>query len=120
MKPKATEKLFYRLDEASRILKIPAETIEAWEKELPFLQPGFTGNGRKIFRARDVEIMRRIKSLLEEKSLTLAGARRKVEDEFGLLPVPAVHPEKAVKLLRQVRDELRNISHTLTKKPPKG
>jgi DNA-binding transcriptional MerR regulator len=119
MKSKKAEKLFYRLDEVSRMLKVRPETIESWEKEFPFLQPGSRGDGQKIFRPKDVEIMRRIKSLLDEKTVTLAGAKRRVEQEFGLKPNPAVHPEKAVQLLRQVRDELQDITQALAKKPQK-
>ncbi|MBM3309941.1 MAG: MerR family transcriptional regulator [Candidatus Aminicenantes bacterium] len=120
MKPKTPDKLFYRLEEVSRILKIPAETIAVWEREIPFLQPGLRGDGKKIFRPRDVEIMRRIKALLDEKSVTLAGAKRRVEEEFGLRPSPAVHPEKIVQFLWRVRDDLQDISQSLAKRPKKG
>ena len=116
MKPKKPDKLFYRLEEVSRILKLPPATISSWEKELPFLQPGLRGDGQKIFRPRDVEIMRRIKALLDGKNVTLAGAKRKVEEEFGLRPAPAVHPEKVVQLLWRVRDELKEITQALGRK----
>ena len=46
-------------------------------------------------------------------SVTLAGARRKIETEFGLKPTPAVHPDKLLKALWQVRDELQEIARTL-------
>jgi len=120
MKSKTSEKLFYRLEEVSRMLKIPQETIERWEKELPFLQPGVRGDGQKIFRTRDVEIIRRVKTLLDGKSVTLAGAKRRVEEEFGLKPSLAVHPEKVVQLLWRVRDDLQDISQTLAAKPKKS
>jgi DNA-binding transcriptional MerR regulator len=119
MKPKTPEKLFFRLEEVSRLLKIPPKTIESWEKELPFLQPGLTGAGQKIFRPKDVEIIRRIKALLDGKNVTLAGAKRRIEEEFGLRPIPPVHPDKIVKLLRRVRDELQDISGSLAGKPKK-
>ena len=110
---KTPNKLFYRQDEVCRLAKIEPETLEVWEKEFPFLQAGQAGDGTKIFRARDLEIIRRIKQLLAEKSVTLAGARRKIEAEFGLKPTPAVHPDKLLKALWQVRDELQEIAQTL-------
>ena len=91
--PKPEQKLFYRIEEVSRLTKLDKETIESWEKEFPFLQPGLTGSGQKIFRAKDVEMIRRIKELLDEKSVTLAGARRRIEEEFGLKP-PAVRSSR--------------------------
>ena len=116
---KTTSKLFYRLDEVSRLTKVDAATIESWEKEFPFLQPGLTGTGQKIFRAKDVEIIRRIKSLLDGKSVTLAGAKRRIEEELGLRSSAAVHPDRMKKALNQVRDELAALVQDLSVGPKK-
>jgi len=117
--PNTPNKLFYKIDEVSRLAKLDIDTIERWEKEFPFLQPGTTGSGQKIFRAKDVEMIRRIKELLDTKSVTLAGARRKIEEEFGLKPRPAVHPDHLIKTLWQVRDQLQDLSRTLEKRQKK-
>jgi DNA-binding transcriptional MerR regulator len=114
-----TEKLFYKIEEVSRLTKLDKATIESWEKEFPFLQPGITGAGQKIFRSKDVEMIRRIKALLDQKSVTLAGARRRIEEEFGLKPPPSVHPDILVKALWQVRDELHELARELGAKPKK-
>jgi DNA-binding transcriptional MerR regulator len=113
MSPKEQTKLFYRLEEVCRLAKIDAATVETWEKEFPFLEPGLTGTGQKIFRLKDLEIIRRIKELLDQKNFTLAGARRRIEEDMGLRPMPAVHPDKVVKLLWKVRDELQDLSQSL-------
>jgi DNA-binding transcriptional MerR regulator len=112
-------KLFYKLEEVSRLTKLDKDTIESWEKEFPFLQPGITGSGQKIFRAKDVEMIRRIKELLEQKNVTLAGAGRKIEGEFGLKPPPIVHPDKLIKVLCQVRDQLQDLAQSLETRPKK-
>jgi DNA-binding transcriptional MerR regulator len=114
------QKMFFKIEEVSRLTRIDKDTIESWEKEFPFLQPGLTGSGQKIFRAKDVEMIRRIKELLDQKSVTLAGARRKIEEEFGLKPPPSVHPEKLIKTLWQVRDELQDLARQLGDKPKKS
>jgi len=113
MSPKDEQKLFYRLAEVCRLAKIDAETIALWEKEFPFIEPGETASGRKIYRAKDLEIILRIKDLLGKEQLTLAGARRRLEAEMDLRPVPAVHPDKIVKLLWRVRDELQDLPQSL-------
>ena len=117
---KTQEKLFYRIDEVSRLTKLDEAVVEAWEKEFSFLQPGVTGEGQKIFRARDVDMIRRVKELLDKKNVTLAGAGRQIEAEFGLKPRPSVHPDKLLKALYQVRDQLHDIAQSLEKKPKKG
>jgi DNA-binding transcriptional MerR regulator len=112
-KAKKQEKLFYRIEEVSRLTKLDPEVIAGWEKEFPFLQPGQTGSGQKIFRPRDVEIILRIKALLDEKSVTLAGAKRRIEEEMGLRTPSTVHPDKLRKMLLQVRDELQSILESI-------
>jgi DNA-binding transcriptional MerR regulator len=117
---KSKPKLVYRLEEVARLAELNEETLEAWEKEFPFLNAGRTGNGRKFFRQKDVDIILRIKDLLAAKSHTMAGIRRRIEEEFGLLPPLPVHPEKLRKALYNVRDELQELASSLEKKPKKG
>ncbi len=116
---KTPEKLAYRLDEVSRMTRIAPETIEAWEKEFYFLHAGQTGNGEKIFRKKDLTIMLRLKELLDKEGLTLAGAKRRIEEEFGIRTSHPVHPDRLKKLLCQVRDELQEIASLLDKRAKK-
>ena len=117
-KPKT--KLVYRFDEVARMAKLNAETLESWETEFPFLNAGRTGNGQKFFRQKDVDMILRIKELADAKTLTMAGIKRRVEEEFGLVPSLPVHPEKLRKALYQVRGELQQIASVLEKRPKKG
>ncbi|UCC39839.1 MAG: MerR family transcriptional regulator [Candidatus Aminicenantes bacterium] len=113
---KTSDKLFYRLEEISRIAKLDAEVIDAWEKEFYFIKPGQTASGDKIFRKKDLDIILRIKELLELRGLTLAGAKRKIEEEFGLKTTVVVHPDRLKKILFQVREQLQEIATALRKK----
>lgn len=117
---KSKAKLVYRFDEVARLAKLDTGTLEAWEKEFPFLNAGRTGSGQKFFRQKDVDIILRIKELLAAESHTMAGIRRRIEEEFGLLPALPIHPEKLRKALYNVRDELQQIASVLEKRPKKG
>ena len=110
---KARAKLVYKLEEASRLTGVDAETLASWETEFPFLNAGLTGNGEKFFRQQDVAIIGRIKELMDAKTLTMAGIKRRIEDEFGLARSNPVHPEKLRKALNNVRDELQDIVSSL-------
>lgn len=112
---KIPEKLVYRLEEISRIAQLNPEVIEAWEKELYFLHAGETGSGDKIFRKKDLAIILRLKELLEKKRLTLAGAKRRIEEEFGIITPAPVHPDRLKKVLYQVREQLQEIAISLGK-----
>jgi len=105
----AKPKLVYKLDEVSRLTGVDAATLTAWEEEFPFLSSGLTGSGDKFFRQQDVAIFARIKELMAAKTLTMAGIKRRIEDEFGLARNAPVHPERLRKTLNNVRDELQDI-----------
>ncbi len=109
------DKLIYKLDDVSRLSGVDPETIESWEKEFPFLRAGLTGTGKKIFRQKDLDIIVRVKELLQNKGLTLAGTRRQIQEEFGTRQLSLVPPDRLRKLLLQVRDELEDISRELDK-----
>ncbi|MCJ7645030.1 MAG: MerR family transcriptional regulator, partial [Candidatus Aminicenantes bacterium] len=90
-------------------------TIDAWEQEFPFLRAGKTGGGQRFFRPKDVEIIKRVRELLDEKTLTMAGIKRRIEEEFELRPTAPVHPDRLKKALYDVRDELQDIVSSIKK-----
>ena len=106
-KPKA--KLVYKLDEVCRLTGVDPATLTAWEGEFPFLSVGLTGSGEKFFRQQDVAIIARVRELMDMKTLTVAGIKRRIEDEFGLGRSNPVQPERLRKTLNSVRDELQDI-----------
>ncbi len=110
---KAKPKLVYKLDEVSRMTGVDAATLSAWEEEYPFLSAGLTGSGGKFFRQQDVAMIARIRELTAANTLTKAGIKRRIEDEFGLSRANPVHPEKLRKALNDVRDELQDIVQAL-------
>ena len=106
---RSTTKLVYKVAEVCRLTGVDAATLAAWEDEFPFLSSGQTGNGEKFFREQDVAIVSRVKELMDSKTLTAAGIKRRIEDEFGLSRTNPVHPERLRKTLNSVRDELQEI-----------
>ncbi len=102
-------KLVYKIDEVSRLTGVDPATLSSWEEEFPFLCAGLTGSGEKFFREQDVAVIARVKELMASKTLTVAGIKRRIEDEFGLPRTNPVHPERLRKALNNVRDELQEI-----------
>jgi DNA-binding transcriptional MerR regulator len=109
-------KLFYRLEEVSRISELEPKVIEGWEKDFTFLHAGQTGSGQKIFRQKDLDIILRLKELLLKEGLTLAGAKRKIQAEFEGRSAEPLHPDRLKKALVEVREELQGIASSLEKK----
>ncbi len=107
---KTPHKMVYKLEEVSKITNINPGVITNWENEFYFLHAGQTASGDKIFRKKDLDIIIRLNELLEGQGLTLAGAKRKIEEEFGFkTPVP-IHPDRLKKVILEVRELLQEIS----------
>jgi len=119
LKATVNKKLVFTSEEVCRLIKIAPETLKVWEVEFPLFFAGQTASGQPIYRQKDVLILLRIKELLEEKTLTNAGIKRKIEEEFGF-KTDKLPPEKLHSALGQVKEELREILQALEKKPKKG
>jgi DNA-binding transcriptional MerR regulator len=112
---KNSDKIVYTLSEVIKITNIKPKTLSRWEKEFYFLNSGRTGSGKKIFREKDLNIIKRLKELIENKGLTHAGAKRKIENEFNIKGSAPVNPERLKKLLFQIKEQLLNLSDSLEK-----
>jgi len=103
------DKLFYKLSEISRLTNLDPKIIDYWEQEFPVLNAGRNRKGEKIFRPKDIKIILRIKELLMKEGLTLAGAKRKIEEEFGSKSKTTTHPDLLRKALYKIKQELEEI-----------
>lgn len=55
----------YRIKTVSKITNIPVDTIRNWEKRYSFLKPQSGPTGEKLYSDQDVDLLRRITSLLK-------------------------------------------------------
>ena len=117
--PSAKRELFKSPD-VCQLAELQPYVLRSWEAEFPGLgQPGPAGTGR-IYRREDVELVLRIKQLVFVEGLTLAGARRRLEEDIGDPPAIAVTVEDALSdlartRLRQVRSGLEAILALLSR-----
>ncbi|HID30684.1 MAG TPA: MerR family transcriptional regulator [Desulfobacterales bacterium] len=64
------------IKEASRLTGVPAYTLRFWEKEFQdFLRPPRTPGGQRRFDKKSLEMIQRIKHLVDEEKYSIAGAR---------------------------------------------
>ena len=81
-----TKKLFYKIGEACKLLDIQPYVLRYWETEFPFLSPGKSKSGQRVYSPKEIEIIRRIKGLLYEEGYTIAGAKKRLETDLpGIL-----------------------------------
>lgn len=66
----------YRIGEAARALNLQTSVLRFWEGEFPALRPVRTPKGQRLYTESDMELLRKIRSLLHEEGMTIEGARR--------------------------------------------
>lgn len=76
------EKIFFKIGEVCDIVDVQAHVLRYWETEFPQLSPQKNRSGQRSYRRRDVEIALRIKELLYIDEYTIAGARKKLQQEL--------------------------------------
>jgi DNA-binding transcriptional MerR regulator len=105
--------------EVCELLKVQPYVLRSWENEFSDLGVAKTPGGPRTYRRVDVERAVRIRQLVFEEGLTLAGARRQLERERGVATpdptaleddaqVPALDPAARERLLK-ARHELRGL-----------
>ena len=104
------KKLFYKIGNVCELTGTQPYILRFWESEFPQLAPQKSRSGQRLFRDRDIETVRRIKKLLYEEGYTIAGARKRLEQEEAerapAEPVAATPPAAAGGAQRAGRSEV--------------
>lgn len=108
----------FKAAEVCEIAKLQPYVLRSWEAEFPDLGVTKTAGAPRVYRRADVEQVLRIKHLLLVDGLTLAGARRRLQEEAA--PVAAEAPlaelvgRNARERLTEVKRGLRSLLELLS------
>src|SRR5437660_393491 len=100
------EKKLYKIGEVCKLADVQPYVLRYWETEFPSLAPNKSGGGQRLYTRREIDTILRIKQLLYSEGFTIAGAKKKLDAESGDTAPPAPPSGQAVRLLRNVREEL--------------
>jgi DNA-binding transcriptional MerR regulator len=102
----------FKASEVCEIASVQPYVLRSWELEFPSLGTARSAGSPRVYRRTDVERVLRIKDLVFVEGLTLAGARRRLEDEEppaeAASGAPAVESETRQKL-DGIKQELRSL-----------
>jgi DNA-binding transcriptional MerR regulator len=101
----------FKAAEVCDIVKVQPYVLRSWEAEFPELGVAKVAGGPRVYRRVDVEQVARIKHLLLVDGLTLAGARRKLEEESA--PVGADAPTIDELIGQNARERLTAVKRGL-------
>jgi DNA-binding transcriptional MerR regulator len=105
------DRALFKAAEVCDLLKVQPYVLRTWEAEFPALGITKTEGGPRVYRRADVEQVLRIKHLLLVEGLTLAGARRKLDEETR--PIAANAPAIDELIGRNARERLTDVKRGL-------
>lgn len=79
---------FRTISEVSVELEVPQHVLRFWETKFPQVKPMKRGGGRRYYRPDDVELLRRIQSLLYQDGYTIKGVQKLLRESRGLAGLP--------------------------------
>ena len=109
-RPIIPDKDLFRMEEACRILQLPPHTLRYWEERVPSLKPARLAGGHRRYTRGNLETLLRIKDLMRDRRMTLAGARRALLGERRrAAPAAAANAGASAQLLADLRTDLQGI-----------
>ena len=105
------KRALFKAAEVCDLAKVQPYVLRSWETEFPDLGVAKSAGAPRVYRRADVEQVLRIKHLLLVEGLTLAGARRRLEEESA--PVAADAPVIDELIGQNARERLTAVKRGL-------
>ncbi|MEW6765060.1 MAG: MerR family transcriptional regulator [Pseudomonadota bacterium] len=106
--PTIPGKRYFTIGEASELCAVKPHVLRYWEQEFPQLSPVKRRGNRRYYQREEIELIRRIRSLLYDQGFTISGARQQLEGTEGEAAVASgslrdaiLRVEATLALLRQ-------------------
>jgi DNA-binding transcriptional MerR regulator len=107
------KRVLFKASEVCDLLDVQPYVLRSWEAEFPELGVSRSAGGPRVYRRSDVERVGRIKHLLLVEGLTLAGVRRRFEEEGAPVaadgPIEELIGQNARERLTALKRGLRSI-----------
>ena len=93
------EKLYYSMGEVTEMFDVEPSLIRYWCSQFSCLRPKRNSKGNRMFTPQDVERLKRIHHLLEEKKMTIEGAQKAMKKRV----IEAEENDSDIALLEQLQ-----------------
>jgi len=103
------KKIYHSISEVSEMLDISLSNLRFWEKEFAQLSPKRNDKGTRFYTADDIQLIKQIQHLVNDRKLTLEGAKCMLNNKKDKV----AKQQEIVERLQAVRKELIGISKQL-------
>lgn len=108
------DKAYFKIGEVCDITSIKSHTLRYWESEFSVIKPQRAASQQRLYRKVDVENILKIKGLIYEKGMTLAGVRKFLAQEKSEQIVQTPKPANGENILSKIKEELITIKKILS------
>lgn len=102
----SSQKHSYRIGEAAASLGVKTSVLRFWETEFPELVPQRGDSGQRSYSAQDMELLRRIRSLLYDRGMTIEGARQALARRPGATTISMEEKQQRSQKLEERRRDI--------------
>ncbi|MEP1151974.1 MAG: MerR family transcriptional regulator [Balneola sp.] len=108
------KKLYYSMGEVSKLTGLAPHVLRSWEKNYNELNPKKNSAGNRAYKEEEVELIFKIKELIEEKKYTSAGVKKVLKKDKDPSASNAIEvPTDVRKDLTEVRVFLNDLLEKL-------
>jgi len=109
---KKINKLYYSIGEVSKITDLKQYVLRYWETEFSVLSPSKNTAGNRIYKDKDIAMIKYIQELLYTKKFTIKGAKLHLNNQFD--KNTDLSKPKTIKLNSNIsKEDLSNIRKSL-------
>ena len=113
--PPIPAKRYFTIGEVSELCQVKPHVLRYWEQEFSQLNPVKRRGNRRYYQRHEVELIRKIRSLLYLEGFTISGARQKLESEEDYEApvqetVKASKPKVSKEVIHGLIDELEELA----------
>ena len=106
------KKLYYSIGEVSELTSVDAHVLRYWETVFKELHPKKNNAGNRVYKEKDIEVILKLKELVQEKKYSTKGAQQVLEDQKNEdtntdIPIPVKKDLQEIKVfLKKLADRL--------------
>lgn len=109
-------KQYLKIGEVSKLTGLNSSVLRFWETEFDALHPMKSRAGQRLYSRDDLELVLKIKRLLYDEKLTIAGAKGRISPAPRRPMTPEeeeAEADRKARIIREIRQELVNFRNSL-------
>ena len=112
-------KKYYKIGEVVERMGVESHVLRTWEADFPKLKPRKNSSGHRVYSADDLELIEKIKHLIQVEGFTIAGAARQIQlgDREPRATVGGLDAVALKKEIAEVKTILENLKRMLDRQP---